>query len=72
MPRGVSQDLLDHPVVKTCWCGTQFQKKAHNQEHCCRRHRDLASILRGAMRLLPPPAVPQRKRELPDLDSKKT
>lgn len=62
MPRGIHQDLLDHPERLTCWCGTPFQKKSANQIHCSRKCGRLASVIRSLLPNVPPPAVKQERK----------
>jgi hypothetical protein len=65
LPRGIAQDLLDHPKHLTCWCGTPFQKKAANQIHCSRKCGRLASVIRSLLPNMPPPAVKQERKTPP-------
>ncbi len=65
LPRGIAQDLLDHPEILRCWCGATFQKKAANQIHCSGRCKRLASIIRSLLPNMPPPAIKREPKATP-------
>jgi len=58
MARGIANHLLEHPERAVCWCGKEFVKRAKNQLHCSRQHRNAAAVLRRYLPRIPYPAQP--------------